>query len=107
MRFNAFSVSKSAEGGELTVVEFEEAEGMSALEGVEGDIGGLLTTRDIETELRRLYGIARKRASVQLRRYSEHATAQLLPDECPYTIDQILAEDWYPDPVDRANGDTA
>jgi Family of unknown function (DUF6325) len=47
-------VSKSAEGGELTVVEFEEAEGMSALESVDGDIGGLLTTRDIETASRLL-----------------------------------------------------
>ncbi len=47
-------VSKSAEGGELTVVEFEDAEGMSALESVDGDIGGLLTTRDIETASRLL-----------------------------------------------------
>ena len=47
-------VSKSAEGGELTVVEFEEAEGMSALESVDGDIGGLLTIRDIETASRLL-----------------------------------------------------
>ena len=47
-------VSKSADGGELTVVEFEDAEGMSALESVEGDIGGLLSTRDIETASRQL-----------------------------------------------------
>jgi hypothetical protein len=32
-------VSKSAEDGEPTVVEFEEAEGMAALEAVDGDIG--------------------------------------------------------------------
>ena len=42
-------VSKSAEGGELTVVEFEEVEGMAALEKVDGDIGGLLSAQDIET----------------------------------------------------------
>jgi hypothetical protein len=46
-------VSISAEG-ELTVVEFEDAEGMSALESVDGDIGGLLSTRDIETASRQL-----------------------------------------------------
>ena len=46
-------VSKSAEG-ELTVVEFEEAEGMAALEAVDGDIGGLLSTHDIETASRQL-----------------------------------------------------
>ena len=47
-------VSKSAEGGELTVVEFEEVEGMAALEKVDGDIGGLLSPQDIETASRPL-----------------------------------------------------
>jgi hypothetical protein len=42
-------VAKSAEGGELTVVEFEEVAGLAALEQVEGDIGGLLSAQDIET----------------------------------------------------------
>jgi uncharacterized membrane protein len=46
-------VTKSTEG-ELTVKEFEQVEGMSALERVEGEVGGLLTTRDIETASRRL-----------------------------------------------------
>lgn len=47
-------VSKSAEGGELTVVEFEEVEGMAALEKVDGDVGGLLSAQDIETASRPL-----------------------------------------------------
>jgi len=47
-------VSRSAEGGQLTVVEFEDAEGMSALESVDGDVGGLLSPRDIETASRLL-----------------------------------------------------
>jgi hypothetical protein len=47
-------VSKNAEGGELTVLEFEEVEGMAALEEVEGDIGGLLSAQDIETASRPL-----------------------------------------------------
>lgn len=47
-------VSKSAESGELTVVEFEEAEGMSALENVDGEIGGLLSAHDIQTASRPL-----------------------------------------------------
>jgi hypothetical protein len=47
-------VSKSAEGGELTVVEFEEVEAMAALEHVEGEIGGLLSAQDIETASRPL-----------------------------------------------------
>jgi len=61
--------------------------------------------RDIEAELTRIYGIARKRGAAQLRRYGETEAAQSLPAECPYTIDQILAEDWYPEPADSANGD--
>jgi hypothetical protein len=47
-------VAKSAEGGGLTVVEFEEVEGMAPLEKVEGDIGGLLSAQDIETASRPL-----------------------------------------------------
>jgi hypothetical protein len=47
-------VSKSAEGGELTVVEVEEVEAMAALEKVEGDIGGFLSPQDIETASRPL-----------------------------------------------------
>jgi len=47
-------VSKGAEGGELTVVEFEEVEAMAALERVEGEVGGLLSAQDIETASRPL-----------------------------------------------------
>jgi len=56
--------------------------------------------RDAEERLARLYAIARKRAALELVKYGEHDAAQALPAECPYTIDQVLAEDWYPD---RAN----
>ena len=62
--------------------------------------------RDIETELASFYRIARKRAAVQLQRYGEHTAAQKLPVECPYTIDQILVEDWYPDPAEGADSNT-
>ena len=34
----------------------------------------------------------------RLKTHGEREAAQSLPAECPYTIDQILAEDWYPDP---------
>jgi hypothetical protein len=47
-------VSKSADGGKLTVVEFEKVEAMATLEQVEGDIGGLLSAQDIETASRPL-----------------------------------------------------
>ena len=61
--------------------------------------------RDIEERLPRLYAEARKRAELQLHRHGEQVAAESFPAECPYTIDQILAEDWYPEPADSANGD--
>jgi hypothetical protein len=54
--------------------------------------------RDVEAELTRIYRIARKRAAVQMQRHGEHDAALPLPADCPYTLDQILAEDWYPEP---------
>jgi hypothetical protein len=24
-----------------------------------------------------------------------------LPDACPYTFDQVLEDDWYPEPVEK------
>src|SRR5436853_6709384 len=53
--------------------------------------------RDIEAELTRIYTIARKRAALELVKYREQGAARSLPAECPYTIEQILAEDCYPD----------
>ena len=55
--------------------------------------------RDLEEALIRLYAVARKRAVVDLLKYDERETASSLPSECPYTIDRILAEDWYPEPA--------
>ena len=62
--------------------------------------------RDVESMLPRLYIIARKRAAVELQRHDEDGAAQSLPAECPYTIDQILADDWYPAPAEGTIGDT-
>jgi Domain of unknown function DUF29 len=55
--------------------------------------------RDVEETLDRLYATARKRAAVDLQKYGEGEAAAALPENCPYTIDQILAEDWYPGPA--------
>ena len=52
--------------------------------------------RDIETTLPRLYAAARKQAATELLKYHEQEAARALPRECPYTVEQILAEDWYP-----------
>jgi len=54
--------------------------------------------RDIEENLTRLYGHARKQAEVELQEYGEHQAAGFLPAGCPYSLDQVLAEDWYAEP---------
>jgi uncharacterized protein DUF29 len=51
---------------------------------------------DIEEALARLYAVARKRVALDLSKYGERAAARWLPLECPYTIEQILEDDWYP-----------
>jgi hypothetical protein len=60
--------------------------------------------RDLAAGLDRLYAQARHQASVALRVHGEGEAAAALPDRRPYTLDQILADDWLP--PDR-HGDTA
>jgi Domain of unknown function DUF29 len=52
---------------------------------------------DAEETLCELYRRARRRASRALRQYGEPEAAGALPLNCPYTLDQILREDWYPE----------
>jgi hypothetical protein len=52
--------------------------------------------RDVEARLSKLYAVARKQAAVDLLKYHEREAARSLPSGCPYTIEQVLAEDWYP-----------
>jgi hypothetical protein len=60
--------------------------------------------RDIQEEMSAFYTAARKQAALELQEHGEHDAALSLPAECPYTIDQALAEDWYPEPAVGANG---
>ena len=52
----------------------------------------------METELPRLYGRARREVAHML---AGHGEAADLPAACPYTLDQLLTDDWYPMPVNR------
>ncbi len=61
--------------------------------------------RDIEETLVRLYAAARKQAALEMQQFGEGEAARALPTECPYAIDEILAEDWYPEPADSAKGE--
>ncbi len=81
---------------------------MDAIDDARAEIDDKLTPtlrRDIEETLPRLYANARKRVLRDLEKYGEHQAAQSLAAECPYTIDQILAEDWYPPASDKPEGD--
>jgi hypothetical protein len=53
---------------------------------------------DLAAVLDKLYATARKRVWEDLREHGEQDAAARLPSQCPYTVDQILTEDWYPEP---------
>jgi hypothetical protein len=52
--------------------------------------------RDVEATLERLYAGACRSAALALRTYSEGEAAQGFPEKCPYSLDEICQEDWYP-----------
>jgi hypothetical protein len=53
---------------------------------------------DLETRLVVLYNDARYQAELALLQHDEATAAGALPVTCPYSLDQILAERWYPEP---------
>ena len=52
--------------------------------------------RDAEANLEKLYAEGRRRAARGLRRHGEPEAAQQLPSACPWSLDEICEEDWYP-----------
>lgn len=53
--------------------------------------------RDLRTRLPRLYVEARRAAILALEDYAEAEAARLLPETNPWTLDDVLREDWYPE----------
>jgi len=53
--------------------------------------------QDVEAALPRLYERAKSVARAGLIKYGESNAAVKFPAACPYTLDQILADDWYPE----------
>jgi len=49
--------------------------------------------RDLERRLPQLFTVARKLAMLKL---AEHGETAELPEICPYSLDQVLDEDWFP-----------
>ena len=52
--------------------------------------------RHLVAKLPELFARARKGAARELRRHREPDAAAALPEACPYALDQLLDEDWYP-----------
>jgi hypothetical protein len=56
---------------------------------------------EVESDFSRLYSQAKKQAAVSLQQYGEQEVIDRLPTDCPYTFDQVLDEDWYPEPPEN------
>jgi hypothetical protein len=54
--------------------------------------------REAEAMLPMLYARARQLAGVRLRKFGENEAVARLPGECPYTLDHICSDAWYPEP---------
>jgi Domain of unknown function DUF29 len=53
--------------------------------------------REAEAELAKTYQQGRRRAEAALLRQGESEAGRALPATCPYSFDQIVGHDWYPD----------
>jgi hypothetical protein len=51
---------------------------------------------DVEATLDRLYSGACRSAALALRTYGEEEAARGFPEKCPYSLDEICQQDWYP-----------
>jgi|SRR5271165_80304 len=52
--------------------------------------------RDIEATLEKLYADGRRSATLALCTLGEEKVAQAFPEKCPYSLDEICQQDWYP-----------
>ena len=54
--------------------------------------------QDTQRRLPKLYEQARNLAALGLMEFGEQAAAGQLPSSCPYTLQQVFEDDWYPHP---------
>ena len=72
---------------------------MNSIDDARGRIEDMLTAtirRDLEAYLPRLFERARRKVVRELSAHGEHDAAAV-PRRCPHTLDDLLAEDWYPE----------
>jgi hypothetical protein len=51
---------------------------------------------DVAADLDKLFGRARRSAASGLVKHGERVAAAALPTSCPYSFEQIVNQDWYP-----------
>jgi hypothetical protein len=51
---------------------------------------------DAKASLERLYAGARRSAALALRTHGDEEAARRFPERCPYSLDEICQQDWYP-----------
>jgi hypothetical protein len=79
--------------------EQRRADWMETIDDARETLSGKLTAtlrREVEGGLEKLYAEGRRRAARGLIRHGEPEIADVLPQECPYSFDEICREDWYP-----------
>lgn len=72
---------------------------LRSIDDARGEIADRLTPTIraiLAEELPGLYAKARKLAEKELRRHGETEAADALPPSCPYSLNELLDEDWYP-----------
>jgi hypothetical protein len=72
---------------------------MISVNNARGEIERRLTVtirRNAKADLAKLYRRARRNAELALLDYGEGKAAEALPDSCPYTLDDLLADEWWP-----------
>jgi Domain of unknown function DUF29 len=67
-----------------------------ARDEIEDDITASMLP-DVAADLDKLFGRARRTAASGLVRHGERTAAKALPQDCPYSFEQIVMQDWYPD----------
>lgn len=72
---------------------------MISVNSARGEIERRITTtirREVEPALENLYKRARRNAELGLADHGEPDAAAALPKACPYALDHLLQDDWYP-----------
>jgi len=59
--------------------------------------------RDLEDMFGTLYARARRKVIRDMQDFGEHDAAAAIPTDCPYTLDEVLDDDWYPEPAAKVS----